>query len=378
MKKRIISIITIISTAAALVSSFTTTASAVSYTDVPSDHWAYESIQQVSDMGAFSGYTDGTFKPSNTMTHEEFLKTVIEIVAPNSITPVRGYAQVATNNSSDPQFWTNHWASWAQPYLTRALELGLICDSTQAGKEKVAKLLGCYDEAILSKPFGNEDGLTYDKTFYFDDTDHVAPNTPVTREEAARIVTRAMYVRGEKLDNGYKRGIEKNDERFGMWGVSPEYYKDVSAAYNFGIIGVDNNYMYNPQKSLTRAEAAAVLVRIADKNKRFNKASDWSATLNKMNDTMNYARECAINILTGHAASMTVSINKPKYTISDYPKGMVEGFIEYLIVKYPLYRSPDSLEKAVEVADEYAPLVKRIYDGVIAGTYVPLAAIIVD
>lgn len=42
-----------------------------SFTDVPSNHWAHEYIDKCVKAGLISGYTDGSFKPSNTITRAE-------------------------------------------------------------------------------------------------------------------------------------------------------------------------------------------------------------------------------------------------------------------------------------------------------------------
>lgn len=36
---------------------------AFAFSDLSSDHWAYEPIQKMTGKGIISGYSDGTFKP---------------------------------------------------------------------------------------------------------------------------------------------------------------------------------------------------------------------------------------------------------------------------------------------------------------------------
>ena len=48
-------------------------ASAVTYPDVPSSHWAYSYIQDMTQEGMFKGYEDGTFRPSGVLTTAEAL-----------------------------------------------------------------------------------------------------------------------------------------------------------------------------------------------------------------------------------------------------------------------------------------------------------------
>ncbi|MBQ3181386.1 MAG: S-layer homology domain-containing protein [Clostridia bacterium] len=49
---------------------------AVSFSDLSSDHWAYESIKTLVDEGTINGYSDGTFQPERTVTRAEFAKMI--------------------------------------------------------------------------------------------------------------------------------------------------------------------------------------------------------------------------------------------------------------------------------------------------------------
>ena len=45
---------------------------AIDFPDVPENHWAYEYVKKLADMGVLTGYPDGTFKGNQTMTRYEF------------------------------------------------------------------------------------------------------------------------------------------------------------------------------------------------------------------------------------------------------------------------------------------------------------------
>ena len=51
-------------------------ASFASYPDVDPDHWAYESVMNVTNAGLFEGYPDGTFKGNQAMTRYEYAMVV--------------------------------------------------------------------------------------------------------------------------------------------------------------------------------------------------------------------------------------------------------------------------------------------------------------
>ncbi|MFQ3610906.1 MAG: S-layer homology domain-containing protein [Fimbriimonadales bacterium] len=44
--------------------------------DVPAGHWAYQSIEQLVQLGIIEGYPDGTFRPNRTMTRAEFAQAI--------------------------------------------------------------------------------------------------------------------------------------------------------------------------------------------------------------------------------------------------------------------------------------------------------------
>lgn len=86
---------------------------AQTFTDVPSSHWAFQFIGDLTARGAINGYPDGRFYPEKTVTREEFAK--IMIVA-------AGVAPVAVGQSSytdvAPTYWASPFIEAAKPYMT--------------------------------------------------------------------------------------------------------------------------------------------------------------------------------------------------------------------------------------------------------------------
>lgn len=41
------------------------------FIDVPEEHWAYQAIEALAEMGIINGYEDGSFKPNNPVTRAE-------------------------------------------------------------------------------------------------------------------------------------------------------------------------------------------------------------------------------------------------------------------------------------------------------------------
>ena len=107
--------------ASAMIPSFGFTASAKAFPEVPTSHWAYNTINVLTEQCIFKGYTDGTLRHDGMITHEEFTTAVVNYVCGKlgqEVEPVGdGYEQYVTDDKSDTRYYANHWTAWAQPYL---------------------------------------------------------------------------------------------------------------------------------------------------------------------------------------------------------------------------------------------------------------------
>ena len=97
----------------------------------------------------------------------------------------------------------------------------------------------------------------------------------------------------------------------GIWGVTPNYRRDVIVTFVNGIIGTDENCMYNPQQAVTRAEAAAIILRLSDKNERLFSIDDYDATETYLDNVMINANKIAEN-----KTANEISIRMEKYETS--------------------------------------------------------------
>ncbi|WHX49024.1 S-layer homology domain-containing protein [Paenibacillus woosongensis] len=77
------------------------------FADVPSSHWAYEKIMWSKDQGIASGYPDGSFKPSKSVTEAEFLVMLL-----------RTYPELQIEAAKADEIWH-------APYYRLAKELNL-------------------------------------------------------------------------------------------------------------------------------------------------------------------------------------------------------------------------------------------------------------
>ncbi len=48
------------------------------FSDVQKEHWAYEAVQTLAETGIIDGFEDGTFKPNALVTREQFVKMLVE------------------------------------------------------------------------------------------------------------------------------------------------------------------------------------------------------------------------------------------------------------------------------------------------------------
>ncbi|SCY17724.1 S-layer homology domain-containing protein [Alkaliphilus peptidifermentans] len=177
------------------------------FSDVSKNDWFTPTVAKLVEMGGIQGYDDGTFKPNRTMTQAEFIKTV-----------------VATLHDELPLGQGEHWA---MNYIRDAEKLGYI------------------------------DGGEYrDRDL----------NSAINRYQMAKIIVRAVEARGESFkDNAsdYSTLIKDYSK------IPNQYQCPVLKAYSHGLLmGYPEDGEFKGTRSLTRAEAATVVIRIFDKSAR--------------------------------------------------------------------------------------------------------------
>ena len=212
-------ILAVVLSVAALAS--TTSALASTYSDVPENAWYTGYVNKISELKGFAGYEDNTFRPDNQITQEEFVKTVVALTV--------GEQPEATGENTEPKrSWKNCWDSWAQPYLNKAMEMGLITE---------------------------------------EDTDFRYNGLPCTRGNMAKIATRAFeYLKEEDIADTSTYATKLKDYS----DIPDKFKKYVLQAYGKGIISGYEDGTFRSDGILTRAEASSVLVRLIDKAERPN------------------------------------------------------------------------------------------------------------
>ncbi|MFC5470135.1 cadherin-like beta sandwich domain-containing protein [Cohnella suwonensis] len=171
-------------------------ASETNLTDIKG-HWAEASIRELIQSGAISGYPDQTFKPNNKITRAEFVSILVKafkLKAPDSKT----FADT-----------TDHWA-----------------------KDSIGST------AALGIATGDGEG-------------NFRPDDPITREEMALIIVRAL-----KLNASAKFVSFKDNSAVSGWAIEA-----VAAAADKGLLSGYEDGTIRAKANTTRAEAVAVIVR---------------------------------------------------------------------------------------------------------------------
>lgn len=183
------------------------------FSDVSTSHWAHDAIMDMVSKGLFSGTTTpvngiGTFEPDATMTRAQFITVVTRYLFANDL---KGAASV---------------------------------DGVWYGAN--------YNVAV-------DNGLLKESEFSIE-----AMNKPMTRQEMAMVLVRAM----DKL--GEDKGILISTSCIPDYNSIGTYYRNyVQIAYSKGFIaGVDNAGTFSPMGTLNRAQAATVLYRLVEPSTR--------------------------------------------------------------------------------------------------------------
>jgi hypothetical protein len=179
------------------------------FTDVPESHWANLYITRLVFENAIKGYPDGTFGPSRNITRAEFVTVVL--------------GALLDSKPEEPpagQHWATNYIKSAEK--NNLLEVGEFAADTW--------------------------------------------NTPITRQEMAKIMARgAQYVRKEALEEKTSVYTSKITD---FTSIPEGYLSYVAQVYAKGIVTGYPDGSFGGGKQATRAEAAAMVVRLIDKSQR--------------------------------------------------------------------------------------------------------------
>lgn len=174
-------------------------APAISFADVPAEHWAYVAVGELCLTGTISGYDDQSYRPQNNITRAEFAKMVASLSDDiEKLNTHTGFADVAP-------------ADWYFAYVT---------------------------DAAAKKLINGADGA-------------FRPDEYISREDAVLIIYRLLSAK-ETAPRGNKIFADRKD-------ISEYAKQAVGAMGAAGIVEGSGDNMFLPKNQITRAEAAQLL-----------------------------------------------------------------------------------------------------------------------
>ena len=187
-------------------------ANSLTFSDVPNDYWASKYIKLMVDNGYITGVSEpknnvGVFNPEGKLTVAELLTILVRAVAPDELA-------VMNNTNKNPEYWYENY----------------------------------YNVAVNTKISPN---------FYFSELEKL--NAICTREEMAYYIIRAYEnVLGKEVENIINLHTIPD-----YMNCEPLYLNSVLKAYGEGFLtGVNEEGVFKPKDSLTRAQACAVICRL--------------------------------------------------------------------------------------------------------------------
>ncbi|WP_422486375.1 S-layer homology domain-containing protein [Gudongella sp. DL1XJH-153] len=261
-------------------------AEAASFSDVNTNDWYHENITLLIREGAIQGYPDSTFRPQNTITTAEFIKSTMSIL---------GYKDIPSKGTH-----------WADGYISKAISLGIACKETSAN-----------------------------------------PNSPISRYNMARIVSNVLDHQNYRpqADLPQYEQLIKDIWEISSLGSS-ETKNAVLNSYSSGILTGYVDGAFRGNSTLTRSEAATVLLRI--KYEQYRALPEVKTTVDynqRILDLVNIERAAeGIKPLKLHAELSKVA----------YEKSKDMAIYDYFSHTSPNYGSPFEMMKEFGISYRYA------------------------
>ncbi|WDF49114.1 S-layer homology domain-containing protein [Paenibacillus sp. KACC 21273] len=217
MKKIIISLFAV-ATLSVMLSPLMQTTNATTFKDVSSSHWAKAAIDEAVSKGYFKGYADGTFKPGAQVTRAEFA-VLLDRVSSNEKVEGKGTFTDLTGN-------------WSEKEVNEAIAKGFLTPSDYPNGFK--------------------------------------PATPLTRKEMAKWMSSGLATSSAD----YRQALSDTANtvvpvaEYFKKTMNPSEYPYVSLMMGTGLMSGYADGTFGAGKTTTRAEAAVILVRLANVQKQ--------------------------------------------------------------------------------------------------------------
>lgn len=181
------------------------------FSDVPEDHWAADAIQEAVADGIVNGYGDGTFKPANSVTKNQFAVMLSRAFLPEDV--------AANQEIDDGQPW--YWAN-LKALNDRGLLEGTNLTDPDNWASRGGYSINRYEMAVLMYNILGEFGKSADSA--------------------------AMTAAQSKM----------SDWRF----ISPDYQDAVAACYALGVLSGYSDGTFSGENPMNRAQGCVVIGRL--------------------------------------------------------------------------------------------------------------------
>ena len=175
------------------------------FSDLHLASWAQEPVNALQEGGIINGYEDGTFRPNEPVTREQFLKMLLEYLDLEDRTAQCDFDDVEQD-------------SWYQPYVATGKSLGIINGTSQ-------RIFGVGEI--------------------------------ITRQDMAVMLCSAMEKAGIPLPEGTMNAADQSE-------IASYAYEAVGKLTAAGIINGMEDGSFCPLEPCTRAQAATVIYRIGE------------------------------------------------------------------------------------------------------------------
>lgn len=186
------------------------------WSDMDDSHWANSAVMRMADLGILGGYADGTFRPDNDVSRDEFATMMVRTLQLDVSQGVKSsFSDVADNY-------------WALPYIEAA-------------------------KGYLTGYLNSQGQYTF------------KPSAKAVREDMAVALVKAL---GYSIDSA---NLSLLDDYTDAGNISDNLKPYVALAIEnglmSGVVDADGNKTFSPMSDITRAEAAALLVNVIDEEK---------------------------------------------------------------------------------------------------------------
>jgi hypothetical protein len=210
------------------------------FSDLGTNHWAYDEVYELVEQGVINGHPDGTFRPNEPVQVDQMLKMIIMVLSEEKEDGTRWWkdeflsksnsftTHVLYEGSPGFDFKPEKNGYWAKPFINQAQNMGIVMRYDRWGGQ-----------------FGSA----------------------LTRKDVAYILVSTIGIFEELEESNYVnlartqiKDLHKLEENGDMYSILQVYTKGLMRGYSDGRFGVD--------RVVTRAEAVVMLNRILDESKR--------------------------------------------------------------------------------------------------------------